>query len=106
MKAIDLGKPYDSTVPKPAETPKKAKHYPTVYLSDVEGLDMDIGDVTFTVKGRVVSCTERKTSDGRESYSCELELHSLIPAEGGDIEDAFNKVAKKKAAKMEMDEED
>jgi hypothetical protein len=104
MKPIDLGKNYGEIAS--PQVSEKGKHYPNLYINDVEGLDLEIGDISFTAKGKVVGVTERKDKNGKETYTCEIEIHSITPSQEIEIEDVFDKVAKKKASKMsEMEDE-
>lgn len=111
---IDLSsKPAKEMTEKAAMAPREV-FYPTLHLSNVEGLeDLPEGEFTFTGKGKVVSYTERVT-DGKKSCSCQLEVHGISPSvkkakkvkEADErLEDSFNKIAKKKADAYEEDED-
>lgn len=112
---IDLGK---SPEPK-NEVAKatKAPYYPTLYVSEVQGLDdLPTGEFTFTGKGKVLTKTEKQSTDGT-SYSCEIEVHSISPQGGSkkkaakaDAADslgaALDTIAKKKVTPVQDDSED
>ena len=112
---IDLGK-----TPEPVKTPeapsKQAKsakpkaYYPTIYLSGVSGLEsLPEGEFEFEGIGRVVSKTVN-TKDGKKTCSCEIEIKSIeceeCEVEDETIEDAFDKVAAKKSAKPDKEDEE
>lgn len=109
---LDLGKKQDLTV-KPANPSKKEKakvYYPTIHLSDVEGLeDLPEGEFEFEGKGRVVSKTVSER-DGKRYCSCEIEVQSIECEDCADeeptIEDAFDKVAAKKTSKTVTQDEE
>ncbi len=99
---IDLGaksEPIGSL--KPSKTPKV--HYPSLYVSGIEGLDgVEDGDEV-TIKGTVTSCTST-SRDGKTTYSCEIEARELSPEDSTDSEDggdgldsALSDIQKKKA---------
>jgi hypothetical protein len=78
MKSINLGKKSGSDCCEPMPEKKSSKvHYPTLYVSGVEGADeLPEGEFTFTGKARVVSKTET-TRDGKENCSCEIEIMEM-----------------------------
>ncbi len=86
--------------PSVAEKTTKKKYYPTLYISGVEGLDLEVGDITFTASGKVTSCTETQREGGKTTYSCEIEVHGLDVednAESDGLDKAISKIAKKKS---------
>lgn len=111
---IDLGKKPGKEMTEKAALAPREVYYPSINVHDVEGLDdLPEGEFTFTGKGKVVSYTE-STRDGKESCSCELEIHSIKPSNNKEkkvkeaderLEDSFKKIAKKKADAYEDDEE-
>ena len=66
---------------------KKPKvYYPTLYLSDIKGLDQLPKEGCALIDFKVVSTTS-SMRDGKESTSCELEIHTLcLQPDGGDGE--------------------
>lgn len=111
---IDLGNKPGKEMSKEAAMAPREVYYPTLHLSNVDGLDeLPEGEFTFTAKGKVTSYTERVT-DGKKSCSCELEVHNIKPStkkmkkeKDADerLDDSFDKIAKKKAKAYEEDEE-
>lgn len=96
---IDLGKTSDLKS-FPEKTGKNKKYYPSIYISGVPGLEVEVGDITFLAKGKVVSCTETKRNGEDASYSCEIELHGIDVKEydaSDDIDEAMDKISKKKS---------
>lgn len=79
-KFIDLGREYDSCC-KPApccdSSSEKKKSYPTLYISGITGLDLSMGEITFTAKGKVVSVSRRERDGEGDQCSCEIEVHSI-----------------------------
>jgi hypothetical protein len=108
---VNLGREYSlnepcCASPRDAKSAKKAEKrisYPTIYISGVTGLDLPTGEITFTAKGRVVSITDRKADGKGSDFSCEIEVHSIKAESGegaeGGLEEAIEKIAKKKASK-------
>lgn len=110
MPKIDLGKKYDAkkdsccTI-EPAGLEGKIS-YPTVYVSDIDGLDtLPDGEFTFKGTGKVVSITE-STRNGKYHCSCEIEIQDITPdstkqkpgkSTEESLDDALDTVAKKKA---------
>lgn len=103
---IDLSrKPAKEMTEKAAMAPREV-YYPSINLHDVEGLEeLPEGEFTFTGKGKVVSYTE-SMRDGKESCSCEIEIHSIKPSTkkvkkekdaGERLDASFDKIAKKKS---------
>ncbi len=111
---IDLGSKPGKEMSE-AKVAQKEVYYPTLHLSNVDGLDeLPEGEFTFTGKGKVISYTE-STRDGKDTCSCELEIHSIKPTnkkvkkekDADDrLNDSLNKIAKKKADAYEEDSED
>lgn len=99
---IDLGsKPQEIGK---ASTPSEDKtYYPTLRISNVEGLDdLPDGEFTFTAKGEVVSHSEDLKNG---TCSCEIEIHSISPNAkkvkkvkdaGERLDDSLDKIAKHK----------
>lgn len=80
---IDLGKSYDEAKTEALPESKGKTHYPSFYISDVEGLDdLPDGEFTFTGRGEVSSSTKTVDSEGNTSYSCEIEIHEITPKGG------------------------
>ncbi len=108
---IDLGKKADSMVVKEASPSKTPKiHYPSCYISDVEGLDVEDGDEV-VLRGKVTSCTTT-SRDGKKGYSCEIEVNSLkvdgesLKADKGDgLDSALSKIEEDKTM-VEDDDND
>lgn len=77
---MDLGMNYDMPEPccaSDSETKVPKKHYPRVHLETSKELDLpDEGTVTFRFKKE--SAKWRKMDDGKERYSCELELKEIV----------------------------
>lgn len=111
---IDLGSKPGKEMSAAKPSPAKEVYYPSIHVRDAEGLeDLPDGEFTFTGKGKVVSYTETER-DGKETCSCEIEIHSIKPstkklrkAKEADerLDDSFNKIAKKKADAYEDNED-
>jgi hypothetical protein len=103
---IDLGREAGCCGPAVVEkSDSKKKYYPNVYISDVDGLDLEVGEIMFVAKGVVKSTSERKTDKGKTSYTCDIEIHAIKPvldSEDG-LDSALAKIAKKK---MKVEDED
>ncbi len=109
---IDLGKkadPMGAISPKPDKAPKI--HYPSCYISDVEGLDVEDGDEVI-LRGKVTSVTTTSRG-GKKGYSCDVEVNSLKvdgeslkagSAKG--LDDALDDISKEKEAEMDPDTEE
>ncbi len=110
---IDLGNKPDKEMTEKAALAPREVYYPSIHLSNVDGLeDLPDGEFTFTGKGKVVSYTE-STRDGKETCSCEIEIHGIKPSTkkvkkvkdaGERLDDSFDKIAKKKSEAYEDDE--
>jgi hypothetical protein len=77
---IDLGREMDCGPCSPKSDSQKGdkkKYYPTLYITGVEGVDLEPGEIEFRAKGRVVSISKRETEEDGEKCSCEIEVHSI-----------------------------
>lgn len=115
---IDLGQ--ESTgccVPESSKKGEKKKYYPTLYISGVEGLDLQTGDIEFRAKGRVVSISRRESADDGEKCSCEIEVHSInypgaVPEDDSEdsteskLDSKLSEIEKKKASEEGDDYEE
>lgn len=101
MATINLGKKWNDSPVKPAGSSDSKMSYPSLYLDGVKGLDLETGDIEFTAKGKVTSCTER--DDG--TCSCTIEVHEMDcqGCEEEGLDEALKKIASKK---MEMDSDE
>ena len=99
---VDLGKSYDGPKAMPVKESKKS--YPTLYVSDVGELDLPSGEFMICGKAKVVSRTETER-DGKETCSYEIEIRSFgsCEDEGGGLDGAMKKIAKKKVAEDDED---
>lgn len=111
-KMIDLGRKDSCCIPaccdsSGKDSKKERVYYPTLYISGIKGLDLDLGKIKFTATGKVVSTTERKSEKGnQEEYSCEIEVQAIqIDDFGASLDDAMDKISAKKSKKYEEDEE-
>lgn len=95
---INLGKKSDLCSPCCHEKDEDKKYYPTLYISGVKGLDLDMGDVVFVAKGRVRSVAEREKSKGGEEMSYEIDVHEIEVKDESSIEDKMDRIAKKKSS--------
>ena len=109
---LDLGKSPNLTkeVAAPSKKGKKEVYYPSIHLSDIEGLEsLPEGEFEFEGVGRVISKTISERG-GKKTCSCEIEIKSIecedCKEADPSIEDAFDKVAAKKAPKPAKEEED
>ena len=89
---------------------KKKKFYPTLYVSDVEGLE-DIpeeGCILIDFKRRSINV--RKSDSGKTTTSVELEVRTICMPNDyeseGDMDDVVEKMVKKSSRKSEEDDED
>ena len=89
---------------------KKKKFYPTLYVSDVEGLE-DIpeeGCILIAFKRRSINV--RKSDSGKTTTSVELEVRTICMPNDyeseGDMDDVVEKMVKKSSRKSEKDDED
>lgn len=106
---MDLGKKYSPMATVEAKPKKEPKiHYPSCYVSDVEGLDVEDGD-DVVLKGKVTSCTTT-SRDGKTSYSCEIEVNglkvdgkSLKADSGAGLDSALDKIEEKKSKVQDDD---
>lgn len=75
---MDLGMTYDNVLGCDGSVVgENKKHYPTVHIETSDELDIpDEGTVTF--KFRKKGAEWRKKDDGKERYSCTLELKELV----------------------------
>lgn len=91
---IYLGKTEEnspSIAAEPSDKKSEPKEYfPTVYISDIEELDDLPMEGEATIRYKLVSKTERKSTDSKgeekESCSVEMEIQSITPVKS--IEDA------------------
>ncbi len=107
---IDLGSKPAKEMSEAKISPAKEVYYPSINVRDAEGLDdLPEGEFTFTGKGKVVSYTE-SMRDGKESCSCEIEIHSIKPStkktkktkDGGErLDESLDKIAKHKMNDVE-----
>lgn len=99
--SVDLGK----EMPKPCCPPSQAscdperRHYPSVYLEDVEGLPAipETGTMTVRFKRRMIQATKRE--DGKQSLTVTIDLVSIEKVTGEKSTrqssvDAFDAVSK------------
>lgn len=107
---IELGKRPNSTSPIQVrdEMPSPKKYYPTLFISDVEGLEQlpEKGCILIDYKRRSLSIREE---GGKTSASVELEIRTMcLPEEYGeeDAEDVVETLAKKAFKKDEDDEDE
>lgn len=117
MKMIDLGRKCDTCEMTIAPSSKKGNkiYYPTLYISGVKGLDLEVGDIEFHAKGRVVSVSERETmKNGQpsEEYAVEIEVQEMVPMgmsemedSASGLEDAMDSIAAKKSKSLMADSE-
>lgn len=118
---INLGRKCDDCIA-PISPPSKKNnkvYYPTLYISGVKGLDLEVGEIEFHAKGRVVSVSERETmKDGQPSEDCsvEIEVQEMVPMgmkemedSASGLEDAMDSIAAKKSKSLmandDMEEE-
>jgi hypothetical protein len=67
----------DSAIPAPPSGDKDRVVYPTLYISDVKGLDkLPDGDFSFTGKGRVSTMKHDKKNG---TCTCEIEIIDFTP---------------------------
>lgn len=76
-KEIDLGQPYGELTQASPSAPKKV-NYPTVYIRGVKSLDLPAGNFSFSATGKVVSKTERTTSNVK-TCDYEIEIQTIKP---------------------------
>lgn len=102
---IDLGREYESPCCPPSKSKVAKVSYPCLYISGIEGLDLETGEITFTAKGKVVSVSRRNSESEGEHYSCEIEVHKIsIP--GARPEDGLERSLKKiESSKMERNDD-
>lgn len=101
MKAIDLGKA-PSKDAKVAMTDKDEPYFPSAHLSELKGVDFEVGDEV-TLQGKIQSVTINDRGDG-ETYSCEVKLTKLIPSGKSEgLSKALDKIKKKKVEDSEED---
>jgi len=108
---INLGKSPSETEVMPPGKKDGEKYFPTLRISDVEGLaDLPEGEFTFTAKGKMISYSEDLK---RGTCSVELEVHSIEPSSKNvkkskeadeRLDESFDKIAKKKS--KDYDEEE
>jgi len=89
--SIDLGKSpnVDSPItPSSDKGEKNKKYYPTLYISDVDGIDKLPEEGCALIKFKRNSVTVRKGSDGKSTASADLEIQSIcLPSDGADSSD-------------------
>lgn len=81
MKSINLGRDYSEmdALAVPVK-PEKKMSYPSLFLSDIEGLDMLATKGEAMIKYVMKSCTKRANDgDAEPSYSCDIEIMSITP---------------------------
>jgi hypothetical protein len=90
---------------------KKKKYYPSLYISDVEGLEgiPEEGCVLIDFKRRSINV--RTTQDGKTTTSVELEVRTICMPDDyeseGDMDDVVDKLIKKSnSKKSDEDDED
>jgi len=121
MKMINLGRKAETMDMAITTSRKKSEkmYYPTLYISGIKGLDLEVGDIEFHAKGRVVSVSERETmknGEPSEEYAVEIEVQEMVPMgmeemedSASGLEDAINSIAAKKSkrvmAEAEMEDE-
>ena len=112
---IELGKTaeFGETAPaiKPESKGKKKKYYPSLYISDVEGLEgiPEEGCVLIDFKRRSINV--RTDQNGKTTTSVELEVRTICMPDDyeseGDMDDVVDKLMKKSnSKKSEEDDED
>jgi hypothetical protein len=112
---IELGKTAEINELTPAfksgSKGKKNKYYPTLYISDIEGLEgiPEEGCVLIDFKRRSINV--RTTQDGKTTTSVELEVRTICMPDDyeseGDMDDVVDKMMKKSnSKKSEEDDED
>lgn len=114
---IELGKTPEITLSEPVPASKSEskgkikKYYPSLYISDVEGLE-DIpeeGCVLIDFKRRSINVNTNQ--NGKTTTSVELEIHTICMPDDyeseGDMGDVVDKLIKKSnSKKSEEDDED
>ncbi len=106
-KPIDLGKTYPKIEQAAKPMDAKKVNYPTLHISDVDGLDgLPDGDFTFTGVGNVVVRTET-TRNGEDYCSYEIEIKSIKPMESGKtkkgLDEALDEIADEKSKTIEAE---
>lgn len=112
---IELGKAADMDnfpiAAKSLSKNNKKKFYPTLYISDVEGLQgiPEEGCVLIDFKRRSINV--RTTQDGKTTTSVELEIRTMCMPDDyeseGDMDDVVDKLIKKSnSKKSDEDDED
>ena len=109
----DLGQKYDDMSPCCAGEEKKGKmHYPTLYFTHSEKIDLpEEGEAV--IKFRKVESAENTRDPDDPKYRCELEIHSLETKGGAkksdgmvSMGDALKQAMRKKLKQGEYAEED
>lgn len=113
---IELGMPMpEMPHAVPMNGPEESrKQYPTLYLTSDKELDLGKSG-RITLEFKKVSSNEREDRDGKEAYSCDLEITKIVSVEpdaGEDksgtkeTEDALDTLAREKRKKKMSDEDD
>jgi len=111
---IELGKTADmGDFPMPGKSDskgKKKKFYPSLYISDVEGLEDIPEEGCLLIDFKRRSINVRKNDAGKTTTSVELEVHTICMPDDyeseGDMDDVVEKMIKKSNRKSEEDDED
>jgi hypothetical protein len=111
---VDLGKKMNETQPAmPMDavkgTPEKKKYYPTVYISDIPGLEdlPEEGCILVDYKRRSITINKR---DGEATCSVELELRTICMPDdydgSEDLSDIVDDLMSKSVGKSDEDEDE
>lgn len=97
MKTLDLGRKPEK-MEKTAMKPSNEPYYPSTHLSNLKGVDFEVGDGV-TLHGVIRSVTINDRGKG-ETYSCEVDIHKLETGSSS-LSKSLDKIAKKKEADYE-----
>lgn len=84
---IDLGESNGAEV---APSPRKEKYYPSLHVSGKKELEIP-KEGLMTIRYKKVNSSQSESEDDGPRYSCTIEVHELVSADGEEVESPTKK---------------